>query len=205
MTSGIYCLTSPAGKNYVGQAVNIPIRLSVYRNGNCKGQTKLFHALKKYGFHNFKITTLEKCDISDLNAREVFWIKEKDSLKNGYNLTSGGALGYVFSDEAKQRMSLAAKGRKLSTEHREKLSKIKKGRKLSFETRRKMREVSNNTASHAAHRSNNPDWGIQPSTLGKFKVMFQLDHTTYYRGKFTSREEARQWRDHKVNSIKPTI
>jgi len=57
--SGIYYLTSPSNKCYVGRSVNINRRISTYRNLNCKRQTKLYHALLKYGFENFRIQILD--------------------------------------------------------------------------------------------------------------------------------------------------
>ena len=45
-------------------------------------------SIKKYGFENFEVEILSKCDtIEELNEREKFWIKELNSkFPNGYNL-----------------------------------------------------------------------------------------------------------------------
>ena len=43
------------------------------------------------GLENFVFEVIEEVDNSLLNEREIFWIKEYNSLSpNGYNLTTGG-------------------------------------------------------------------------------------------------------------------
>jgi group I intron endonuclease len=76
------------GKLYIGQ--HSSNELSTYW-----GSGKLIKkAIEKYGVENFEKTILEKCSNKDeLNEREIYWIKEKDSIKNGYNLTEGGTGG----------------------------------------------------------------------------------------------------------------
>ena len=39
---GIYKITNPSGKIYIGQSVNIDNRISSYKNLKCKNQTKLY-------------------------------------------------------------------------------------------------------------------------------------------------------------------
>ena len=46
---GIYKLTSPSGKCYIGQSINLDKRLNMYRLLHCKAQTHLYRALLKYG------------------------------------------------------------------------------------------------------------------------------------------------------------
>lgn len=49
-------------------------------------------SIKKHGIKNFKKEILEYCKSStELNIKEIFWIKENNSLQpNGYNITPGG-------------------------------------------------------------------------------------------------------------------
>lgn len=47
-------------------------------------------AFKKYGIENFTFSIIERCQIKDLNIREIYWIKYYDSYNNGYNATKGG-------------------------------------------------------------------------------------------------------------------
>ena len=44
--------------------------------------------MRKYGIENFEISLIEETDSP--NEREIFWIEQKRSFKNGYNATMGG-------------------------------------------------------------------------------------------------------------------
>jgi group I intron endonuclease len=54
---GIYKITSPSGKVYIGQAIDIERRWNQYRRLGCKNQSKLYASLNHYGFeaHTFEI------------------------------------------------------------------------------------------------------------------------------------------------------
>lgn len=95
------------GKIYIGQHSSNEL-------GSYWGSGKLIkYAIEKYGIENFERSILERCSTKDeLNKREKYWIKEKNSLVNGYNLTSGGTGGdnsqfIDYSDEwvEKQRQN----------------------------------------------------------------------------------------------------
>lgn len=80
------------GKFYVGKDV---------RNLNCYlGSGKLLkRAIKKYGKDNFIKEILEKCNnLSELEEREKYWIKNLNSIGKGYNLTEGGTGGDTFTN-----------------------------------------------------------------------------------------------------------
>ena len=44
--------------------------------------------MRKYGIENFEISLIEETDTPE--EREVYWIEQKRSFKNGYNATLGG-------------------------------------------------------------------------------------------------------------------
>lgn len=84
----IYKITSPSGKQYVGQAVCV---LSSGRNygylkrwqghiieaNNNRGFCRILdNAIRKYRPESFKVELLEEILIGQLNQREEFWIKE---------------------------------------------------------------------------------------------------------------------------------
>lgn len=48
----------------------------------------LYAAMRKYGIEHFYIELLEETDNPE--EREIYWIEEKGSFKNGYNATLGG-------------------------------------------------------------------------------------------------------------------
>jgi hypothetical protein len=85
MTCGIYKLTSPSGKGYVGQSVCIRKRFSKYKRLDCEDQPKLYNALKKYGVENFKYDILEECNRAELNTKEEHYINLFNTVENGYN------------------------------------------------------------------------------------------------------------------------
>ena len=57
-----------------------------YRESNEK--RPLYSAMRKYGIDNFHIELIEETDNPE--EREVYWIEQKRSFKNGYNATMGG-------------------------------------------------------------------------------------------------------------------
>ncbi len=80
------------GKIYIGQ----------YSGSNFDsyfGSGKLIKAaIQKYGLENFTKSVLEECtNKEELNSREVYWIKERSAIENGYNLTEGGTGGDTSS------------------------------------------------------------------------------------------------------------
>tara|TARA_R110000868_G_scaffold406567_1_gene687120 strand:- start:479 stop:931 length:453 start_codon:yes stop_codon:yes gene_type:complete len=68
---GIYKITSPSGKIYIGQSVNIKRRIEQHKYS--KLITPLCRSFNKYGFENHKIETIEQCDVKLLNERERYW------------------------------------------------------------------------------------------------------------------------------------
>jgi group I intron endonuclease len=105
-TGVIYCLTSPSGKRYVGQSWNIEKRLNYYKRiDGCKGQQKIYNALKRYGFDSFSVEILDYCfDQDQMDDAECYWIAFYDTIKNGYNIREGGSRGQ-WSDEMRLLIS----------------------------------------------------------------------------------------------------
>lgn len=137
---GIYKITNPKGKVYIGQSMNIERRFRGYKKlTNCKGQTKLYHSLIKYGTINHTYEIIELCNVEMLNERERYWQEFFNSIKDlNCNYVSTECKKQVTSDEVKQKMSLAHKGKKHSPEHVAKRMQSKKGYLHSVETRQKI-------------------------------------------------------------------
>lgn len=153
---GIYGIRNTVnGKWYVGQSQDIERRnkrerayLAHGRFHSGSGDNKhMVNAWKKYGSDAFDWVVLEECSLSQLDEREIFWIAEKDSYRNGYNQTlgGGGCRGYKASAETRRKIS--ANREYLRGEKHPFYGKMKSGvealhygKKHSEEARRKMRE-----------------------------------------------------------------
>lgn len=86
MITGIYRITNPKGKIYIGQSINIQQRFASYRKTRSNNTgPKLLHSLKKYGYDNHIFEILEQCSIDQLNDREVHWKIFYNSVLQGLN------------------------------------------------------------------------------------------------------------------------
>lgn len=70
---GIYKITSPSGKVYIGESKNIKKRKENYRFLNCRKQVKLFASIKKHGWETHIFEVIEKCFFDELLCRERYW------------------------------------------------------------------------------------------------------------------------------------
>lgn len=70
---GIYKITSPSGKVYIGQTVDLEKRRTTYTRLKCKGQPRLYASLVKYGFSAHIFQVIEECSVEKLNERERHW------------------------------------------------------------------------------------------------------------------------------------
>lgn len=139
---GIYKITSPSKKIYIGQSNNIKNRFRFYRKLQCKRQLHLYNSFLKYGIDKHKFEILHLCNIEDLNTLEKYYVDlyQTFNTKYGMNLRDGGGNRTVFSDETRLKMSLAKKGKPgkkgwiPSKELREQWSKTRKGMKPSKES-----------------------------------------------------------------------
>ena len=112
---GIYKITSPSGRVYIGQSINLLRRETSYSKlQDCKHQTRLYNSLVKYGFTTHIFEVIEQCTTEQLNERERHWQDFYDVLsENGLNckLTKTGDRSGHFSEESKQKNSNTNKGR----------------------------------------------------------------------------------------------
>lgn len=131
---GIYKITSPTGKVYIGQSLNVKSRFTRYMKLSCKAQTKIYNSLVKYGPENHTFEILHECRKEDLNKAEIEYIKHYNALSREYglNLKEGGFNGNL-SEETKDRIRQKAIGRKVSEETKIKMSKVRLGMKLPQE------------------------------------------------------------------------
>ena len=113
----IYCLTFPSGKKYIGlttQPLKERLREHIkesFRKGSKELDTVKARAIRKY--LEFSVEILEECNnINDLNESEIKFIAKYDTVKNGYNISTGGggSFGIKMTNETKLKISKANKG-----------------------------------------------------------------------------------------------
>lgn len=94
MNGFIYKITNRVNnKSYIGQTrFTVEHRFKQHiKNYNIEHRKQpLYMAFDKYGLQNFKVETLEECDVDKLDEREIYWIAYYDTFRNGYNATLGG-------------------------------------------------------------------------------------------------------------------
>lgn len=168
---GIYKITSPSGKVYIGQTTNEKARVRHYMSHNCKQQKKLYYSLEKYSFKSHVFNFIEECVVEKLNERERCWQDFYDSAgSNGLNcrLTKTNDKSGYFSIETRKNMSNSAKNKKLSEEHKRKIGDAGRGKKRPeislMQTGRKMKEE------HIRNGEKNPFFGKKHTQESRYKI-----------------------------------
>ena len=150
---GIYKITNPNGKIYIGQTTNHIVRWEKYKKLHCKDQPSLYNSLKKYGPEKHIFEVIEECHVEQLDKREIFWGEHYNVLSNKHlNNRLGRGYGSYDSEETKLKKSLCHKGRSnywfkgksLSQEQRDKISKSKTGIKQNRTKPRKDKGIPKN-------------------------------------------------------------
>lgn len=119
---------------------------------NYKSSPHFYFAIQKYGWDNFEHNILFT-DLTKEQAclKEQELIKEYNSMNRefGYNSTSGGDI-FTMNEETKQKISQAMIGNQnglghpCSEEKKEKISNAQKGRKFTEEHKQKLSEAAKN-------------------------------------------------------------
>lgn len=148
MNCGIYVITSPSGKQYVGSAINFTKRWQAHRLTLRKGTHHcigLQRAANKYGVDALEFSVILVCERPMLVMYEQAAL---DSMKPSYNrcLVAGSPLGLKRTPEARAKMAAAKlgntfrRGKTLTEENKKKISETlkAKGNKIAPETRVKI-------------------------------------------------------------------
>jgi group I intron endonuclease len=83
---GIYKITNPKGKIYIGQSINIERRFKEYKQLQCTQSKKLYNSLQKYGWKQHIFEIVEECSVDLLNEKEEYWIINFNSHIVGLNI-----------------------------------------------------------------------------------------------------------------------
>jgi hypothetical protein len=187
MTIGVYKITSPTNRIYIGSSINIEYRFKRYLANGCKGQRKLNSSFDKHGRSSHIFEIVEECTIGELFKRERFWgdFYNAISAENlNLSLPEDGEQKRIINEEGRLNMSIshigkkmhpntknslaiANKNKKISESHKQKLRECRiaeKGiKKASFETKLKM------SLAHKG-RKKNP---LSPETKAKLSIRFK--------------------------------
>lgn len=170
--NGVYCLTFPNGKRYVGRGYSSPTskgtgkrgiekRWNDYARYDCKKQQKLYNALKKYGWENVK---KEVVLLTDDVERQYTVEKQLIALWNlqndryGYNISPGGRDGFQSDkhpNKGKKGKDAYGYGNKHS----------KEARKAQSETRKRLYKEGKLLLSNTFPKGHEP-WNKGKSTIG---------------------------------------
>lgn len=156
----IYLVTNTVnGKKYVGQTCKTLEERWSLHCWNAERNTGIYFAsaIKKYGPESFLVEQLCLTKGRALaNKIESFYIRHFDSMdrEKGYNCTSGGDGGYVFSDLSREKLSKSQKalGRRLTPEQIEALRQCNLGAKRSPELGKKLSAMFRKAPTEDAHR-----------------------------------------------------
>lgn len=197
--TGIYKITSPSGKIYIGQSWDIQRRWKFHKRG--KEKTYLQNSFNKYGYENHKFEIIYEMPFDviqeDLNDAEIVFIKlYKECGISLLNMNDGGTggKGYRHTDESKMQMSLLAKQRGVPIELIKKMHESNKGRNVTDEVKKRISEKLKGIKHSEDRRLN-----IMKSLQGKWKAnkgSFQIGHkakltkeqANEIRGKYIPRE-----------------
>ena len=177
-TVGIYKITSPTGKIYVGQSGFIERRFQKYKRLECESQPRLYNSLKKYNIESHIFEIIERCDKVLLNKRERYY-------QDLYSATGVTGLNCDLTTDGNCK-------KKTSVETRLKISKALLGRSKSKRALKNIQEASRRNCKQVIctvtdivynnHHEAAELLGILPKTLYSKLAGYRKNNTTliYY-------------------------
>ena len=160
---GIYKITAPDGKIYIGQASDIENRFyHAYKTLLCKKQKLIYESIILYGIENHVFEIIHTIPIYnkvELNKLEVNYIKLFDTYDSphGLNQTKGGNHSGKHTESSKKKISDANKNKIVSEHTREKIRLVQTGRKHTKEHINKNREARIGEKNHFFGKHHNEE------------------------------------------------
>ena len=170
---GIYKITSPTDRVYIGQSMDIKRRFTSYKTLNkSKRQVKLYNSFVKYGVDKHIFEIIEECLVDFLNERERYWQEHYNVLESskGLNLclTSTKDKKHLHSEETRNKISESNKGEKcfwygktFTEETKSKMRESKKGYKHTQDSLDKMSLSQKGRVREDMVGDNNPSKNIE--------------------------------------------
>lgn len=143
---GVYLITNPNNRFYVGQAVDLKRREKEYSKLHCKNQPALYNSLKKYGWEKHSFQILELCNEENLNEIERKYQDLYNSVSRKHlncKATKTKDKSGYYSEEAKKNCSIGAKNRKkikFTEEHKKNIGLKSKGRIVREDVKNRISE-----------------------------------------------------------------
>ena len=188
------------GKVYIGKTKNTLEYRKCEHIKKSKNPKLYFHsALKKYGNHNFVWEVIYECNNNaELNVAEIKFISEYASNKYGYNLTTGGDGGYIFSPNVLSRIGEQTKLRNY------KFGNPFKGKTHSEETKKiiseKMKEWSKANNSPMVGKKHSEE---SKKLMKNARVGWHKSNINGFKGKKHSEETKKQISENTKGRISP--
>ena len=136
---GIYKITSPSDRIYIGQSRDIYDRWENYKRYRAKSQLRLHRSLVKYGWENHVFEIIEQCEKEVLSTQERYWQEYYDVLSS-----SGMNCKYEHIDGKKQifceEILNKFRNKRLTEDHKKKIGLSKVGKKRSLKMIEFLRE-----------------------------------------------------------------
>jgi len=195
---GIYKITNPKGKIYIGQSTDIEDRWKYYYKLNCRGQRKLYFSLKKYGVINHVFEVIIECSVEELDELERCYQDTYYSIgEKSLNLmlTATKTRKGKHSEETKRRIGEGNKGRKMSEYTKMRIRESKKNYIVSQETRMKLSIAGKNRGSEVNERIANAVRGRKHSEKTKKLIGDKhrgRKHTEETRKKFSDAQKGKK-------------
>lgn len=150
LISGVYKITNPKGRIYIGQAYDLEEREQHYiqvKKNKIGKQIRVYNSILFYGWNAHTFEVWERCPIEELNKIERHWQDFYEVLgPMGMNckLTKVDDRCGEMCEETKDKMSRSHSGKIISQEQRDMISISKKNKKLSSKHIENMRIAANN-------------------------------------------------------------
>ena len=180
MMVGIYKITNPSGKVYIGQSWNIEKRWKEYEGLHVKQQPKILSSLQKHGVSNhiFELVCELPPDTSQLvldTYEKLYWAMYRDCGYDMMNLREPSSHG-KHSDESKQLMSQRRVCMKFSAEHVSNMSRVRRGKVRTSETKekRKQTKLQNGTYGYVSNLT------LEQATQAKKRPVQHIDTKVVY-------------------------